>query len=201
MRIVCGVLVGLTALPVVFTWVRTREPEFDTPRLALSLRVWSIVAHVLAGALILGTAISEIWLNLDTVGQWLFGIYGAAGAIALLGAFMFYLAFMAELPPPPPKPLKPTSEKTRRRGQGNAGSETPDTDDPDAAAVAPAPTADDTVEGDADSTAAEADSTDDTAGSDDEAGEDTPDTGKLRNRRPAGKARRGLPRGGVAVED
>ena len=39
------------------------------------------MAHVLAGVLIIGTAISEIWLSLDAAGQWLFGIYGAAAAI------------------------------------------------------------------------------------------------------------------------
>ena len=91
LRIVCGAVVALTALPVFFTWSRTRKPELGTPTLALSLRVWSMVAHVLAGLLIAGAGVSEIWLSLDTAGQWLFGIYGAAAAIALLGAFTFYL--------------------------------------------------------------------------------------------------------------
>ena len=103
MRIVSGALIGLAALPVVFTLLRTRKPELGTPRLALSLLTWSIVAHVLAGVLIIGTAISEIWLSLDTAGQYLFGIYGAAAAIAVLGFFAFYLSFIAELPPPPPE--------------------------------------------------------------------------------------------------
>ena len=76
--------------------------------------------HVLAGVLIIGTAISEIWLNLDSAGRWLFGIYGAAAAIALLGIFAFYLAFVAELPPPPPKPLKPKAAKKSRRGRRKA---------------------------------------------------------------------------------
>ena len=107
LRIVTCALVGLAALPVVFTLLRTRKPEHGTPQLALTLRTASIVLHVLAGLLIIGTAISEIWLDLDSAGQWLFGIYGAAAAIALLGMFAFYLAFVAELPPPPPKPLKP----------------------------------------------------------------------------------------------
>ena len=96
----------------------SRKPEFGTPALALTLRTWSIVAHVLAGVLIVGTAISEIWLSLDSVGQWLFGIYGAAAAIAVLGIFAFYLSFVAELPPPPPKPLKPKKEKKQRRRRG-----------------------------------------------------------------------------------
>ena len=68
LRIVTGALVGLAALPVVFTLVRTRKPELRTPQLALSIRVCSIVGHVLAGVLIIGTAISEIWLSLDAAG-------------------------------------------------------------------------------------------------------------------------------------
>jgi hypothetical protein len=119
LRIVAGALVGLAGLPVVFTLLRTRKPEYGTPRLALSLRVWSIALHVLAGALIIGAAVSEIWLSLDSAGQWLFGIYGAAAAIAVLGALSFHLGFIAELPPPPPKPLKPKT-RTRGRGRGTA---------------------------------------------------------------------------------
>jgi hypothetical protein len=115
LRIVTGALIGLAALPVVFTLLRTRRPELGTPKLALTLRTSSIALHVLAGVLIIGTAISEIWLSLDSAGRWLFGVYGAAAAIALLGIFAFYLAFVAELPPPPPKLLKPKSEKGRRR--------------------------------------------------------------------------------------
>ena len=116
-RIIAGVVIALAALPVVFTLLESRKPEFGTPALALTLRTWSVVAHVVAGVLIVGTAISEIWLNLDSVGQWLFGIYGAAAAIAVLGIFTFYLSFVAELPPPPPKPLKPKKEKKQRRGR------------------------------------------------------------------------------------
>ena len=116
-----GALIGLAALPVVFTLLRTRKPELGTPQLALSLRIWSIVAHVLAGVLIIGTAISEIWLSLDTAGQYLFAIYGAAAAIALLGFFAFYLSFVAELPPPPPKPIKAKKPKQRRIGRRKKG--------------------------------------------------------------------------------
>ena len=114
LRIVTGSLIGLAALPVIFTLLRTRKPELATPQLALTLRTWSIVAHVLAGALIIGTAISEIWFSLDTAGQWLFAIYGAAAAIGVLGFFAFYLSFVAELPPPPPKPIKPQKVRERR---------------------------------------------------------------------------------------
>ena len=114
LRIVAGALIGLAALPVVFTLLRTRRPEFRTPLLALRLRTASIVLHVLAGVVIIGAAISEIWLSLDDAGQWLFGLYGAAAALALLGIFAFYLADIAELPPPAPKPLKPKKPKQRR---------------------------------------------------------------------------------------
>lgn len=130
-RIVTGVLIALAALPVVFTLLRARKPEYGTPQLALTLQTSSIVAHVLAGVLIVGTAISEIWLNLDTVGQWLFGVYGAAAAIALLGIFGFYLSFIAELPPPPPKPLKPKKEKKQRRRGRKKDGETDETDEGD----------------------------------------------------------------------
>src|ERR1700758_1499373 len=139
LRIVAGVLIALAALPVAFTWLLARKPEYGTPQLALTLQCSSIVAHVLAGVLIVGTAISEIWLNLDTVGQWLFGVYGAAAAIALLGIFGFYLSFIAELPPPPPKPIKPKKEKQRwqRRKKGAETDEEADADaDADAGAYA-----------------------------------------------------------------
>ncbi|QLL07227.1 hypothetical protein [Mycobacterium vicinigordonae] len=133
LRIVTGVLIGLAALPVVFTLLRTRKPELGTPQLALTIRTWSIVAHVAAGVLIVGTAISENWVSLDKAGQWLFAIYGAAAAIAVLGFFAFYLSFIAELPPPPPKPIKPKKEKKRRlRGKKRAavgGSDDHDADD------------------------------------------------------------------------
>src|SRR3954468_14704914 len=137
LRIVTGAVIGLAALPVVFTLLRTRKPELGTPALALSLRTSSIGLHVLAGVLIIGAAISEIWLNVDTAGRWLFGIYGAAAAIALLGIFAFYLAFVAELPPPPPKPLKPKAAKKGRRGRRKAA------EDADAVSAEGATTTDD----------------------------------------------------------
>jgi hypothetical protein len=120
-RIASGALIGLAALPVVFTLLRTRRPELGTPQLALSIRLWSIIAHVLAGVLIIGTAISEIWLSLDAAGQWLFGIYGAAAAIAVLGIFGFYLSFVAELPAPPPKPIKLKEPKPKRKDRKKRG--------------------------------------------------------------------------------
>ncbi len=196
MRIVCGVLVLLTALPVLLTLQRTRKPELGTPTLALQLRVWSIVGHVAAGLLILGAGISEIWLDLDNVGQWLFGIYGAAAALTLLGAFAFYLAFVAELPPPPPKPLAPKREK-RGRGRKTETVEETGVAEPDA----DAPKAD-TDEAEADQTESDektADATEPEATDESEATDEP--AGKLRNRRPTGKTRRTRTRGGVATEN
>lgn len=216
-RIVAGVVIALAALPVVFTWLRDRKPEYGTPRLALTLQTCSVAAHVLAGVLIVGAAISEIWLNLDTVGQWLFGVYGAAAAIAVLGILGFYLSFVAELPPPPPKPIKPKKDKQqRRRRKKGAEAEAEDTEteeaeegeegeagedtaaDGDDAETAETPDQDDgpakvtaAEEPDAASTAEESESTAQEA----PALEDTVDAetpqGGLRNRRPSGKSSTG----------
>jgi hypothetical protein len=202
LRIVAGALIGLAALPVVFTLLRTRRPEFGTPQLALTLRTTSIALHVVAAVLIIGTAVSEIWLSLDSAGSWLFGIYGAAAAIALLGISAFYLAFIAELPPPPPKPLKPKKARRGRRRKAAGVSEE---------ATAEDDTADESVDDDekpaevtADpAEAAEADDATDADDADDEPQSSAQDeeptngsaSGGLRNRR-----RRRL-RGRVAVED
>ncbi len=228
-RIVAGVLIALAALPVVFTLLRSRKPEFGTPALALTLLTASVVAHVLAGVLIVGAAISEIWLNLDDVGQSLFGIYGAAAAIAVLGIFGFYLSSVAELPPPPPKPLKPKKDrKQRRRGKKGseaeaaeetaAADETAESDEADEDAEQPADadaSADDTIataesvetaeRPEAEATAAEPESTADETPAAGDAEDDESSTGGLRNRRPTGKGsavhRRRRSRRGVAVED
>ena len=216
LRIVTGALIGLAALPVVFTLLRTRRPEFGTPRLALTLRTSSIALHVLAGVLIIGTAISEIWFSVDNAGQWLFGIYGAAAAIALLGIVAFYLAFVAELPPPPPKPLKAKKSKQGRRGRRkaaeDAGEDVPETED----AVTAEDETEESLESESDEKPAEvtteAEEPESTAEEPEPAAEDkAPDTGEpettngtLGNRRPAGKTaprRRRRLRGGVAVED
>ena len=126
MRIVCGAIIGLAALPVVFTLLRARKPEYGTPRMALTLQLWSVVLHVLAGALIIAAAISEIWLSLDDAGQWLFGVYGAAAAIAILGIAAFYLAFVAAMPPPAPRPLKSKERKRRLRRKDKEADESDD---------------------------------------------------------------------------
>jgi len=222
LRIVTGALVALAALPVVFTLLRIRKPELGTPQLALSIRVWSIVAHVLAGVLIIGTAISEIWLSLDTAGRWLFAIYGAAAAIGVLGFFAFYLSFVAELPPPPPKPIKPKEKRRRlRRTKGDeAGAEDAELEDAEAedTEVADAEEAEEAGEPDADETEA-ADKPEEAAEpvtvsaepttEAEPATEETEDTeeskGGLRNRRPTGKGthrmRRRRTRGGVALDE
>jgi hypothetical protein len=221
-RIVAGLLIALAALPVVFTLLQSRKPEFGTPALALTLRTWSVVSHVVAGVLIVGTAISEIWLNLDSVGQWLFGIYGAAAAIAVLGIFTFHLSFVAELPPPPPKPLKAKKEKKQRRGRkkddaaddsADADDEDPVEADHDAAEVADAEAADaeevsdDEADDnpDVESAAVEAESTPEEAPAAEDADETDADDspGGLRNRRPVGKGshRRRRSRRGVAVDE
>ena len=207
LRIITGALIGLAALPVVFTLLRTRRPEFGTPQLALTLRTSSIALHVLAGALIIGTAISEIWFTLDSAGQWLFGIYGAAAAIALLGIFAFYLAFVAELPPPPPKPLKPKKAKRSRRRRREAAGEAEESSESEsdekpaevtAEGAEPESTADEPEPTEQEEPAAEDEAPD--------AGEAESTNGRLRNRRPSGEAeptkrRRRRLRGGVAVED
>lgn len=199
-RIASGALIGLAALPVVFVLLRTRRPELGTPQLALRIRVWSIVAHVLAGVLIIGTAISEIWLSLDAAGRYLFGIYGAAAAIALLGVFAFYLAFVAELPPPPPKPIKPRQPRKRRlrRAKGEAD----DADEADEAATTDEAAEETGEAGETEELEAAETQEAPTAEAADEP-DDTP--GGLRNRRPTGKGshrmRRRRSRGGVAVDD
>jgi hypothetical protein len=215
LRIVTAALIGLAALPVVFTLLRTRRPEFGTPQLALRLRTSSIVLHVLAGVLILGAAISEIWLSLDNAGPWLFGIYGGAAAIALLAVFAFYLAFVAELPPPPPKPLKAKTAKQGRRGRRkaaeaageelaeNAGDDEPDADAEDASEDSEPESESESESDDKPAeVTTEADEPESTAEEPEVAAAEAPEAdetestnGRLRNRR-----RRRL-RGGVAVED
>ncbi|MGV0782357.1 hypothetical protein [Mycolicibacterium sp. XJ775] len=209
LRIVTGVLIGLAALPVVFTLQRTKRPELSTPELALRLRAASIALHVLAAVLIIGAAVSEIWLSLDSAGPWLFGIYGAAAAIALLGIFAFYLAFVAELPPPPPKPVK-TREKSERRGRKKAAAETEDAAESDEAEETEE--AEESTEAQSEDDAAEAEETEDQV---EESGAEEPQStaeeaepiegNSLRNRRPSSKSgskRRGWrSRGEVATED
>jgi hypothetical protein len=206
LRIVTGALIGLAALPVVFTLLRTRRPEFGTPQLALTLRTSSIALHVLAGALIIGTAISEIWFSVDNAGQWLFGVYGAAAAVALLGISAFYLAFVAELPPPPPKPLKAKKAKQGRRGRRKAAPDAGE-DVPEGEAEVASEDESEESSGDESEEKPEPEPSAQDEPAEDAASDTTePETtnGKLGNRRPSGKTaprRRRRLRGGVAVED
>jgi hypothetical protein len=219
LRIVTGALIGLAALPVVFTWLRTRKPEYGTPQMALTLRLTSTAFHVLAGVLIIGTAISEIWFSLDDAGRWLFGIYGAAAAIAILGIFAFYLAFLAELPPPPPRPLK--SKERKRRGRRKKAAEEAEgeetTEEAEGEEISEAKDeAEERPEEEqaeeqkpAEVTAEDEKPAEETAADEEESAEGIDDVEPvrrgLRNRRPSGKTetsrRRRRSRGGVAVED
>jgi hypothetical protein len=215
LRIVTGALIALAALPVVFTWRRSRKPEYGTPQLALTLRICSIVVHVLAGVLIGGAAAGEIWLSSDTAGQWLFGIYGATAAIALLGFAGFYLSLIADCPPPPPKPLKTAKKKKaekgkplrlrRKRGEKDTARAEDESAEADTAKEVAAETqtlgtkepgeADDSAEtlgtkepGEADDSAADELPTSEAVTPEDTATAETTSRGGLRNRRPTGKS-------------
>ena len=102
-RIAAGVPIALAAVPVVLNLRHSLKPEFGIPELALRLRAWSAVLHVVAGVLIILTAIVEIWLDLYAAGPWLFAVYGAAASIAVLAVVAFYLSRIAEKPPAEPK--------------------------------------------------------------------------------------------------
>jgi hypothetical protein len=187
LRILTGVLIALTALPVLLTLLRSRKPEYGTPELALRLRLSSVVLHVLAGVLIVGTAVAEIWVSLDAGGPWLFGVYGAAAAIAILALLTFYLAYTAELPPKPPKPKKVKAKKRDEATEEEADDAAGDEED---SAEEPAES-EETGEPAEVSAEAEPEPEDESAGG-------------LRNKRPTGKTnhrlRRGN-RGNVAIEE
>lgn len=195
LRIVTGVLIGLATLPVLLTLLRTRRPEYGTPQLALRLRLWSVILHVLAGVLIVGAAVAEIWVSLDKGGPWLFGVYGAAAAIAVLALLAFYLAYTAELPPKPPKPRKAKKPKKKRD----------EADDDVAEDVAEETTGTDAKE------PAETEEVQQPAEVEAEAqpepeaeAESEPEAGGLRNKRPSGKTNHRLRRrnrGTLAVEE
>ena len=205
LRIVTGVLFALAALPVLLTLLRSRKPENGTPQLALRLRLSSVVLHVLAGVLIAGTAIAEIWVSLDKGGPWLFGIYGAAAAIAVLALLAFYLVYTAELPPKPPKPKKAKKAK-KKRGEGaddaEEGTETTESEDKDEDKdEAPAET--EPAVGDEQPAEVSADTTPQ-ADPETKAEPETEAVGTLRNKRPTGKTNHRLRRrnrGSVAVDE
>ncbi|OBF10912.1 hypothetical protein [Mycobacterium sp. ACS4331] len=185
-RILTGLVLASAAIPVVLTHVRTSRPEFGVPKLALTLRLWSIIGHVAAGTLIVGTAIAEIWLDLDSFGRGLFAIYGAAAALALLGATAFHLAYAAELPPPAPKPLKLDPKSAEEDSTGAAE------ESDDAASSEKAGTEDAAPKDDADRPDPEESEVEESeVASTEVADEDTPAPASkrgLRNRRPARNA-------------
>jgi len=216
LRIVAGALLALAALPVVLSLQRARTAESGTPGLALRLRMWSAVAQVLAGLLIVATAITEIWVSLDTAGPLLFGIYGAAAALAILGILAFYLSFVAEQPPAPPAPPKPkkVKKRKRRRGGSDEGSTeeptTPDTQTESEPEEPREPVGD--VDTETEATPAEVAVKADTESGADSVAEDSAEAGEpepaapgaLQNRRPMGKTRHRLrrrSRGTTALED
>lgn len=195
LRLVTAALIALAALPVALTLVRTRRTELATPEVALRLRLWSAVAHVLAGVLIAGAAIAEIWLSLDKAGPWLFGVYGAAAAVAILGIGAFYLSFVAEQPPAPPKPPKEKKPRKRRGKKTDEASAEESADETEGAAEE---SADETEADEPAAPAAEAKPAE--AAAEAEPAED----GALRNKRPTGKASHRLRRrnrGGVATDE
>ena len=198
-RIVAGVPIAAAAVPVMLALQRSLTSNPKPPELALRLRAWSAVLHVVAGMLIIVTAVVEIWLRLEVAGPWLFAVYGAAGAIAALAILAFVLSFTAEKPPAPAKPAKVKADKPKKekrsRTRGKAVDETitaPDAEDaPAEADDKPADleaiesaetTAPDAAEAD------EADATpDDTA--DDTEPESESESAVLLNQRPTGKKR------------
>jgi len=204
-RIAAGVPIALAAVPIMLNLRQALQPGLHTPELALRLRAWSAVLHVVAGVLIILTAIAEIWLGLGAAGPWLFAVYGAAAAIAILGVAAFFLSRVAEKPPTaakPPKPAKPAKEKKLKRlarKRGSATEDSADDHDPvepeDPVVSEDAVISEDGVEPDAAPTETPDEST--TAdGAIDAVEPALPETVKpagLRNKRPTGKVRNRRP--------
>ncbi len=213
-RIATGIPIAAAAVPVALSLKSSLRPASPIPELALRLRAWSAVLHVVAGALIAVTAVAEIWLSLDSAGPWLFGVYGAAGAIAVLAVAAFALSFTAEKPPAPPKPVaatgesdgKPDESRKKRRFRRRRGAVEPDSaaDEaaPPEAGTDPAPDAggdeppgdgDAAVPiGDGDAAVPIGDGDADSEPAQNDSAE--PTAGTLRNKRPTGKRRHRLPR-------
>ena len=123
-RIAAGVPIALAAVPVVLNLRHSLKPEFGIPELALRLRAWSAVLHVVAGVLIILTAIVEIWLDLYAAGPWLFAVYGAAASIAVLAVVAFYLSRIAEKPPAEPKASENETAENDTAGDDTAEHDT-----------------------------------------------------------------------------
>lgn len=184
-RIAAGFPIGLAAVPVALYLKESLAAEPRKPEIALRLRAWSGVLHVVAGVLVVLTAVAEIWLHLQSAGPWLFAVYGAAGAIAILGVLAFYLSIMAEQPPKAttaPKPAKPVKERKPRGKRKRVAEETSTAEASTADAETPDYGAESETEtsADAEESAAPA--------------EEPALTGGLRNKRPTGKSRKPLGR-------
>ena len=178
-RIAAGFPIGLAAIPVALDLKESLAAEPRKPEIALRLRAWSGVLHVVAAVLIALTALAEIWVHLPSTGPWLFAVYGAAGAIAILGVLAFYLSIIAEQPPNAPKAPKPAKEKKPRGKRKGADAEAETAEEPAAEADETTPE-EDTAAGDAEESAAPA--------------EEPAHAGGLRNKRPTGKSRNPLSR-------
>ena len=198
-RIAAGVPIALAAVPVVLFLQQSLKPANATPEIALRLRAWSGVLHVVAGVLIAVTAVVEIWVHLETAGPWLFAVYGAAGAMAVLA---FYLSFVAEKPAAAPKPPKPAKEKKPRGKRKRAAADIDTAEVPSSETDATETDLTETDATESDATDSEsvntetepsdspADAAEESAAPDDEPAA----TGGLLNKRPTGKARKGLRR-------
>jgi hypothetical protein len=125
-RVAAGVPIALAAVPVMLNLRQSIKPESGIPELALRLRAWSAVLHMVAGVLIILTAIAEIGISIDAAGPWLFAVYGAAAAIAVLGIAAYYLSAVAEKPPAAEKPAKPLKEKAVKERTWKRGRKTGD---------------------------------------------------------------------------
>jgi len=222
-RVAAGVPIALAAIPVVLNLRQSIKPALGTPEPALRLRAWSAVLHVVAGVVIILTAIAEIWISIDAAGPWLFAVYGAAAAIAVLGIAAYYLSAVAEKPPAAEKPAKPPKEKKVKERTRKRGRKTSDEVTAAEHSTAPDENVDEAVEETVDDAAEE--SSEDGATATDSALEvsdvepdvidtevteieaariedaptaaaDAPETvgGALRNKRPTGKSRHRLPR-------
>jgi len=194
-RIAAGIPIAAAALPVLTILRQSLGRKVKTPELALRLRAWSAVLHVVAGALILLAAIAEIWLGLGAAGPYLFAVYGAAGAIAILAALALYLSFVAEKPPAEPKPdkpdkpvkAKPPKAAKQPRGKKRGATETATA----AVTVEETVADDDTVTDTVDDSLAD-DTVDSETAEEGSATDDQPAQSGLANKRPTGKRRNRL---------
>jgi hypothetical protein len=222
-RVAAGVPIALAAIPVVLNLRQSIKPESGTPELALRLRAWSAVLHVVAGILIILTAVTEIGISIDAAGPWLFAVYGAAAAIAVLAIAAYYLSAVAEKPPAAEKPAKPPREKAVKQRTWKRGRKTGDEVTAAEASTVPDEDVDENIDDTID-TAVDASSEDDATAADSVAvvsdaesevteievteievvrlEDESPaavvapetDGGALRNKRPTGKSRHRLPR-------